>query len=161
MLENATPINACKLYNGDVGCLGNWRRILSTVYMCISIISIWNPQIDFYATKTLYFLLTLPSEWGYRTHLTKRSLSLSNSLLRTVVLSRCNNLTPATSAVPPEQIKRQHPASQSLLWQLHFLLLTTLPVQHDCCNRKGCGVSPLPPSCVWMRCLRICSKYTV
>lgn len=43
---------------------------------------------------------------------------------KTLGASRCNNLTPATSAVPPEQIKRQHPAPRSPLSQLNFLLLT-------------------------------------
>lgn len=48
-----------------------------------------------------------------------------------VVVSRWNNLTLATSAVPPKQIKRQHPALRPLLWQLRFLLLTALLFQQD------------------------------
>lgn len=46
---------------------------------------------------------------------------------------RCNGLTPATSTVPSEQIKHQHPASQPLaapqsypFWQQHFLPQTKL-----------------------------------
>lgn len=60
---------------------------------------------------------------------------------KTLGASRCNNLTPATPAVPPEQIKRQHPASQSLLSQLNFLPLTEKQQRAARWGWMGCGPS--------------------